>query len=163
LDDPEVAVAVPQQLLPAESESLNPHVPYARKGRALDVNLSVHHGSLVSVPCFHDGGPLEISFAPFFCALIRRSAFDQLEGLDAQFGRHFRSDRTFCSLVRNLLGMKVVYAPDAVVHHMHQVATKQLGRTAPDAYKLLYQANAWSPEMAAQLGFKQAAWDSRRP
>ncbi|HHY50417.1 MAG TPA: glycosyltransferase family 2 protein [Alphaproteobacteria bacterium] len=162
LQRPDVAVAVPRQVVRAGSPSARLHVPFARLDRPLDVNLSLHHGSLTQVPCFHDGGPIEIGFAPFFCAMIKRTAFDRLGGLDAEFGRHFRSDRTFCSLARSLLGMKVMYAPDAVVFHEHQVATGQLRQTQPEAFRVMYQANAWEPEIARELGFREAAWNQPR-
>lgn len=155
----DIAVVMPQQVVAARSQSPQLHVPFALSDRQLDVNLSAHHGSLFRVPCFHDGGPIEIAFSPFFCTMIRRSAFDRIGGLDAEFGRHFRSDRTFCSMVRSMLNMKVMYAPDAVVYHEHQASTHRLRQAAPDAYRAIYEANAWEPQLAADLGFRRAAWD----
>jgi glycosyltransferase involved in cell wall biosynthesis len=130
LADPGIAVVVPQQLLPPDTPTVTTHVPYAEPTAATDVNLSAHHRNVLSLPLFHDGGQLDLTFAPFFCVYLRRDALDALGGLDAEFGRHYRSDRLYCNAVRFLLGRRIVYTPDAVVHHKVQVCHQASPRFA---------------------------------
>jgi len=156
--DPSIAVVVPQQLLPGGA-SANIHVPYARQQFPTDVNVSAHHDNVLPLNAFHDGGELELSFAPFFCAYLRRDVLDRLGGLEAEHGRHYRSDRLYCNSVRHLLGKRVVYTPYAVVHHKVQAATNQLRSKARGEFELMLYKNQWPAALATSLGYKQAVWD----
>ncbi len=159
LSDSSIAAVVPQQLLPPETPTTTTHVPFAVTSAPTDVNLSVHHRNILRIPTFHDGGDVDLTFAPFFCVYLRRDALDELGGLDAEFGRHYRSDRLYCTAVRDLLGRRVVYTPRAVVHHKVQVATKRLRSTQQDAAVLMLTRNQWPADLARRLGIKSAIWD----
>lgn len=86
---------VPQQVLPGGTPTIKTHVPYASSFFDCDVNPSKHHNNIINMPIFHDGEILELSFAPFFCAYIKRDVLNNSVGLDAELGRHYRSDRIF--------------------------------------------------------------------
>jgi len=98
-----IAISVPRQVVPAGTEDINLHVPYATPGVACDVSLSSHHKNIASTEVFHDGHRVELNFAPFFCVYIKRMAWDACGGLDHENGRHYRSDRIMCDFVRQVL------------------------------------------------------------
>ena len=93
-------IVVPQQVLPADTKTINAHVPFAYSQYECDVNLSAAHENIVNVSTFHSGDVVELSFAPFFCAYIKRDVYDNSVGLDAEYGRHYRSDRIFCNYIK---------------------------------------------------------------
>ncbi|UCH75347.1 MAG: glycosyltransferase [Rhodospirillales bacterium] len=161
LSDPDVAVAVPQQVLYARTKTIGVHVPFAWPDHDCDVNLSVHHDNIEQVPMFHSGRTVNLNFAPFFCAYIRRSALDGSVQLDAQFGRHYRSDRIMCDFVRHVLGQKIVYVAAAVVYHRLQRSTDEL-RSDEDRQKEfddIFNKNRWPKDLADSLGFEVPFWD----
>lgn len=155
-------LVVPQQVLPPHTKTIVEHVPYANPDSECDVNLSSHHANIARVPIFHDGGAVEITFAPFFCTYIRRDVYARTLGLDAEFGRHYRSDRIFCSYVRHILGLRIYHEPQAVVIHKLQKSTETL-RTDSDKlseFMDIFHKNKWPESLASQLGFRTAAWDT---
>jgi O-antigen biosynthesis protein len=160
LDD--AGLVVPQQVLSGGTKTINQHVPFANPDMECDVNLSAHHKNIEHVPFYHDGRIVELNFAPFFCVYIKREILEASVGLDAEFGRHFRSDRIFCDYVRNLMNMKIYYAADAVVYHELQKATDhiRLDNDKTDEFDLMFIKNQWEPELADELGFKKAEWDT---
>ena len=100
-----IAVSVPQQVLESSNPTINTHVPYADSTKPCDVTLSAHHDNVESLPLFHNGELVELNFAPFFCAYIKRDVWGKCGGLDAEKGRHYRSERIMCEYVRHILGM----------------------------------------------------------
>jgi GT2 family glycosyltransferase len=158
---PDCGLTVPAQVLPGGTKTIMDHVPFADGGFDCDVNISAHHRNVVKVPPFFDGGPLEISFAPFFCVYIKRQVLGSIDGLDAEFGRHYRSDRLLCDYVRHVLGLKIFHVPAAVVYHKLQKATDGLRTSgeAGKAFDYIFKRNQWEPELAETLGFRTAAWD----
>jgi glycosyltransferase involved in cell wall biosynthesis len=158
---PDAGMTVPRQILPAGTKTLLTHVPYADELIDCDVNISAHHRNIAAVPLFHNGGTLELSYAPFFCVYIRRDIINDLGTLDAEYGRHYRSDRVFCDLMRNVLGRKLYYVPEAFVIHKLQKATETLRDTGQRAkeFELMYLRNQWDAESYSSFGFRQAPWD----
>ena len=120
---PDCGITVPQQVLPGGTKTINAHVPFAYPHYECDVNLSAAHENIVNVPLFHSGRVVELSFAPFFCVYIKRDVLDRSVGLDAEYGRHYRSDRIFCNYVRHMMNLKVYYIEEAVVYHKLQKST----------------------------------------
>lgn len=158
---PDAGMTVPRQILPGSTKTIVEHVPYANPAMDCDVNLSAHHRNIAQVPLFHDGGPLELGFAPFFAVYIRHETITALGPLDAEYGRHYRSDRVYCDMMRNLLGLKLYYVPEAHVLHKLQQATDRLrgqdGRSTE--FELMFRRNQWDRKTAAELGFRFAPWD----
>jgi len=159
LSSDDVGVVVPQQLLPAGERTISVHAPDSNPSYEADVSLSIHHNNIARIPCFHDGELVELTFAPFFCVYVKRSVLDALHGLDAEFGRHYRSDRVFCNMVHEYLGRRIVYTPRACVYHMHQQATRQLKQYNPDEHRQMYQENIWPHDLMSRLGYNRAAWE----
>ena len=159
LSSNDIGIVVPAQMMIPGEPSVRTHTPENDSRVTADVTLSVHHNNVASVPLFHDGAAVDLTFAPFFCAYIKRRIIDELGGLDAEFGRHFRSDRTFCALTREYLGKRVVYEPDARVVHKHQRSTQLLKKERPAEYQMMYRANKWPEDMLQELGFTRAPWD----
>ncbi|WP_407423345.1 glycosyltransferase [Methanobrevibacter sp.] len=151
-------IVVPQQVLPGGTPTMNVHVPYASAGFDCDVNPSAHHKNIVNMRNFHDGEILELSFAPFFCTYIKRDVLDDSFGLDAELGRHFRSDRIFSEYVRHVMNKKIFHVSDAVVYHKLQRATQSLKKNE-DKYDMMLFKNRWEKDLAKELGFKQPEWD----
>lgn len=155
---PDCGLVVPHEMLINDSKSINVHVPYATPEFECDVTPSRIHHNIMNMPIFHDGGLLELNFAPLFCAYIKRDVYNQTLGLDAELGRHFRSDRIFSDFIRHFLHLKIYQAPHAYVHHKHPAATNKL-KDDKSGYGDICGKNQWEPELAEQLGYKNALWD----
>ncbi|MBR9984913.1 MAG: glycosyltransferase, partial [Desulfosarcina sp.] len=112
-----IAITVPQQVLPGGDPSITNHVPYAFDDVPCDIALSHHHRNIEPLPLFHNGGPVDLNFASFFCVYIKRDAWDLCGGLDVHQERESQFDRIMCEFVRHVLGRRIVYTPDAVVLH----------------------------------------------
>lgn len=156
---PECGLIVPQQILPGDTPTLTTHVPYADPSQPCDVNLSAHHGNIVPPPLLHDGQVLEVSFAPFFCVYIPRETYRRAGPLDAQFGRHYRSDRIYCDVVRHLLGLRIYHVSDACVVHKLQKSTRVLSDRSNSQFDLMFKQNQWDETTRLSLGFRKAVWD----
>lgn len=156
----DIGIVVPGQILAGGTETISNHVPYANPAYDVDVNVSTHHGNLTCLPTLYSGEGFDIDFAPFFCALIRRSVLHQSNNLDASNGRHYRSDRTLCSFVTDVLGMAVHYCPDAIVHHQLQVSTKLLRKSGSTnkEFKYIFEENTWSEDEIRRFKITPAAW-----
>lgn len=159
--DPNIGLVVPRQVLFANTKTITTHVPFANPSIDCDVNLSQHHKNIHHVPLLHDGEQVEISFAPFFCTYMRREVVDQVGGLDAEFGRHYRSDRIMCDYLRHLLGMRIIYTSQAVVYHKLQKATDGMRKSDKKSseFDLMFKKNQWSKDELNKLGYNKACWD----
>ncbi len=124
-----------------------------------EVNLSEPHDDKEEMLMFHNSH--DLNFAPFFCAYIRRSALDESAGLDAQYGRHYRSDRIMCDFVRHVLGRKIVYVAAAVVYHSLQSSTEELrcDESRQKEFDEICNKNRWPEELGAALGYGVPIWD----
>ena len=154
----ECGIVVPQQVLPGGTPTMKQHVPYASAGFDCDVNPSAHHKNIVNMDNFHDGESLELSFAPFFCTYIKRDVLDKSFGLDAELGRHYRSDRIFSEYVRHVMNYKIFHVTDAIVYHKLQKATQSLAKNEESLDNMLFK-NRWEEDLADELGFKRPEWD----
>ena len=151
-------IIVPHELVSENNPHMNLHVPYADPQFKCDVTPSKVHHNIINLPLFHDGGALELNFAPFFCTYIKREVYDKTLGLDSELGRHYRSDRIFSDFVRHILKMKIYQEPNAIVYHKHQSATNELRKNAEE-FNMMFNKNQWPPELAKLLGYKNPLWD----
>lgn len=151
-------IIAPRQMLFAGQGAITSHVPFADPSRNCDVNLSAVYRNIERVPLFSDGRDIEIAYAPFFCVYITREVLNKLPVLDEEHGRHFRSDRIFCDYVRDMLGYKIYYAPDAIVYHHHQYSTNELKSNSPELYRTMYEQNVWDSETREKFGFAERIW-----
>jgi glycosyltransferase involved in cell wall biosynthesis/predicted nucleic acid-binding Zn-ribbon protein len=159
---PQCGIAVPQQVLPGGTRTLNAHVPHANPEYECDVNLSKVHKNIINVPTFHSGELLELSFAPFFCVYIKRDVLHSSVGLDAERGRHYRSDRIFCNYVRHVMNLKIYHVAEAIVYHKLQKSTHVLRKESKDnnsEFDIIFRKNQWDDELATKLGYKTPIWD----
>lgn len=159
--DSQIGLVVPRQVLFAKTKTITTHVPFANPAIDCDVNLSQHHNNIHCVPLLHDGEQVEINFAPFFCTYMRREVVDRVGGLDAEFGRHYRSDRIMCDYLRHLLGMRIIYTSQAVVYHKLQKATDGMRKSEKKSaeFELMFKKNQWAQTELEKYGFKKANWD----
>ena len=79
-------------------------------------------------------------------------------GLDAELGRHYRSDRIFSDYIRNVLKLNIYHISKAIVYHKLQVSTKKL-KSNDDEFNLMFSKNRWDDYLAKKLNFKRALWD----
>jgi O-antigen biosynthesis protein len=157
---PDCGITVPQQVLPGGTETIDVHVPHAYPQYDCDVNLSAVHENIINVPVFHSGKIVELNFAPFFCAYIKRGVLDNSRGLDAEFGRHYRSDRIFCNYVRHIMNLKIYYVADSVVYHKLQKSTEILySQPKSSNFDLIFTKNQWNEELASEFNYRTPAWD----
>ncbi len=154
---PNCGMVVPQQVLPGGTPTINTHVPYAVPYFDCDTTPSDYQKNIVNMPIFHDGNVLQLDFAPFFCAYIRRDIFDKSNGIDARLGRHYRSDRIFCDFLTNVMNLKIYHVSNAKVYHKLQKATAKLKKDEK-AYDVMFLKNEWEDEIAKKLGFKHPPW-----
>lgn len=161
--DPSCGMVVPQQILPGGTDTINTHVPYANSKHSCDVNLSKHHNNIINPKVFHDGGISEICFAAFFCVYIKREVIEKSGLLDAEFGRHYRSDRMYCDFARNINKYKIFHQPNARVFHKLQQSTKHLAKNSidknNDSFDLMFKKNQWDRSSKDKLGYRTALWD----
>ncbi len=159
--DMQIGLVVPRQVLFAKTKTITTHVPFANPSIDCDVNLSHHHNNIHKVPLLHDGEQVEINFAPFFCTYMRREVIDKVGSLDAEFGRHYRSDRIMCDYLRHLLGMKIIYSSQAVVYHKLQKATDGMRKSEKKTaeFELMFKKNQWPESMLKELNYTKAIWD----
>ena len=158
-DHNDCGIVVPHEILVENNPKMKIHVPYADKRFKCDTTPSKAHHNIINMPIFHDGRALELNFAPFFCCYIKREVYNNSLGLDAELGRHYRSDRIFSDYVRHILKLKIYQCPDAYVHHKHQVSTNKL-KENEDNYKYMFKKNQWEPELAEKLGYSKRLWDT---
>ena len=156
---PDCGIVVPQQVLPADSKTLTEHVPYANPKYECDVNLSRIFDNIINIPLYHSGKVVELNFAPFFCVYIKNKVLMSSMGLDAEFGRHYRSDRIFCNYIRHVMNLKIYHVTDAVVYHKVQKATDILRESSQNDFDIMFHKNQWEDELASQFGYKKPFWD----
>ena len=154
---PDCGMVVPQQVLPGGTPTINTHVPYAVPHFECDTTPSDYQKNIVDMPIFHNGEILQLNFAPFFCAYIRRDVFDKSNGIDARLGRHYRSDRIFCDYLTNVMNLKIYHVSGAKVYHKLQKATSKLKKDET-VYDIMFIKNEWEEELAKELGYKQPPW-----
>jgi len=75
----------------------------------------------------HSGEAFHIRMLGFFCVALRRGVFDQVGGLDDQFGLGLFEDDDYCLRVRQA-GYLILCAKDVFVHHWGEASFSQLGR-----------------------------------
>lgn len=157
----DIGITVPRQIVPTGAGDATIHVPYADPNLACDVTLSSHHKNIDVINLFHDGDFVDLNFAPFFCAYIKRETWDFCGGLDYENGRHYRSDRIMCDFVKEVLRQRIVYTHDAWVYHQVQAASHALSKCTPsgeDNYSLMLDRNSWPPSLMRELGIRERPW-----
>jgi len=85
----------------------------------------------------NEGRLLEIDVAPLFCAMARRSLWQERGGLDERFEIGMFEDDDFSFQVRKR-GLRVAAAEDCFVHHFGQGSFSKLPR---DAYEQIFSNN----------------------
>jgi glycosyltransferase involved in cell wall biosynthesis len=155
-DHPETGLVVPRQVLPKGEPSIPLHQPYAEPDRECDVNISAHHGNVVDPLFDAPRGYIELSYAPFFCVYVPRHTLAELGPLDVVNGPHYRSDRLYCDLVRDVARRRILYTPHAKVYHFVQRATAQLKQADATLYQKMFVRNDWSA-ISQHAGGKSAA------
>ena len=122
---PDVGMAVPRQVLLPGSRIIHSHVPCAVDARECDTNVSQIHRNVFDRAFDPGHGLVELTFAPLFAGLIRGGVLQQLSGLNARNGAHYRSDWIFCDALRRILQMRIVYTPHSKIYHLQGVASRE--------------------------------------
>lgn len=152
-------LTVPRQILFPNTKTINIHVPYANNKIECDVNLSKIHNNIEYLDLFSNGKIIELNFAPFFCVYIKRNIFNMVGKLDAEHGRHYRSDRIYCNILRYLYKKKIYYISTSKVYHKLQKSTQVLKDFSPNQYDIMFKKNIWPDNLIKDLGFRQKLWD----
>jgi GT2 family glycosyltransferase len=121
----DVGMAVPRQVLPANSKASRYQMPGASSRFECDINLSAHHNNILDLDFDTEDGLIELSYAPLFCGLFRPETLKALGGLDSGNGPHYRSDWILCDGIRRLLKQRIVYTPHSKIYHLQGVATRK--------------------------------------
>lgn len=152
-------ITVPRQILPAKSKYINDHVPYANSNIECDVNLSFLHKNIEFINLFSNGKSIELNFAPFFCVYLKRDIYNLVGNLDAEHGRHYRSDRIYCNKLRLLYNKKIYYIPSSKVYHKFKQSTNLLKEYDTAQYNIIFKKNKWPSDIMKLLNYKQKLWD----
>ncbi|OIQ25372.1 glycosyltransferase [uncultured Vibrio sp.] len=153
INDKEVGIVAPQQVLLPETKTLNTHAPYANKYNETDVTVSIHHDNLVIDELNSSRVEFEVDFIPFFCVYIPRSIINEVGLLDAKLGRHYRSDRLYCYAVRYQANKKITFTPKSKLYHLHQQSTSHLKKKDDKEFDTMFVKNKWEDSNLNQ------AWD----
>jgi GT2 family glycosyltransferase/glycosyltransferase involved in cell wall biosynthesis len=93
------------------------------------------------------GETLEVAMAPFQCVALRRHVWEQVGGLDEQFGIGMFEDDDFACRLRRL-GYRIVTAEDCFIHHFGHGS---FARLAPQESLALFARNkAYFEEKSGQ-------------
>jgi glycosyltransferase involved in cell wall biosynthesis len=141
---PDVGLVMPRQVVLPGEPTLLTHQPRRNPLRECDVNISVHHNNVLDPLFDAPKGYIEVSFAPFFCTYIPRSTLRIVGPLDVESGPHYRSDRLYCDLVREVAGRRLIYTPHSKVYHFVQRATADLKKSDAALYKDMFVKNDWA-------------------
>jgi len=158
--DSKVGLCVPAQILGAHTPTALQHVPFASDDAEIDVTISAHHNNVAHpLSWIINTETIEVEFAPFFCVYIKRNVIENAGPLNAVAGRHYRSDRTYCSIVRNLLSLKILYCPFSRVYHGLQGSTNALKQSSSrEEYRRIFTLNTWADFELEALGFELPKW-----
>lgn len=146
----DAGIVAPRQVLLAGTETIKTHVPYADPHWETDTNLSAHHANVIDPFLSPINGWIELDYAPFFCVYITRECIKVNGLLDHINGPHYRSDRTYCSVVRNYGKLRIVYTPDSKIYHFHQRATHELRKRNPTLFQIMKGENDWNKIRSTQ-------------
>lgn len=141
--NPDAGIISPQQVLLANTKTINTHVPYADQHTEIDVTVSNHHKNLV-IEGFNTPNPeFRVNFIPFFCVYITRDVINSVGLLDEKLGRHYRSDRLYCySTIYN--AKKCIYfTPQSKLYHLHQQSTTHLKKKDDSEFETMFVKNTW--------------------
>jgi GT2 family glycosyltransferase len=83
------------------------------------------------------GAPREVRKLSLFCAMLRRSAFDAVGGLDTGYGSGMFEDDELC-MALGARGFRVLLVPSVFVHH---AAGATLRRASPFEYHARFEVN----------------------
>lgn len=153
-----VGLIVPRQILYAKHKSINAHVPFANENENCDVNLSMIHKNIEHIPLFSNCKHVELNYAPFFSVYIRRDVYNIVGDLDAQHGRHYRSDKIYCDVIRHLLNLKIYYVYKAIVFHGFQKSTNIFKQKKPHESEQMIKNNVWSVDDCLNEGYVKKPW-----
>lgn len=142
-------LVVPQQIMPAKTQSINEHVPYATDSFECDITPSMQHDNIINIPVFHDGELLELNFASNFCLYLKRDVLNNSMRFDVEPGRDNRSNKIFIDYIRNIMGLKVYYTPNALVYHN----LKKTSQHDTD------NINQLEEDLLNKINYKKALWD----
>jgi glycosyltransferase involved in cell wall biosynthesis len=142
INNPDVGIVAPQQVLLPNTRTMNQHSPFANPNNELDVTISYHHDNLVKVKQTASH-LVDVHFIPFFCVYIPRETINAVGVLDAELGRHYRSDRLYCNAVIQYAKKRIVFTPDSKLYHLHQQSTSSLKKKDNSEYKEMFTDNKW--------------------
>lgn len=143
VDVPTAGLVVPRQTLLPHTKTMQTHNPRCDPNRELDVNLSLHHGSILDPQVHERDGYLALRFAPFFCVFITRELVETLGPLDYESGPHYRSDQLYCEAAREIAGAEIIYTPFSKLYHFLQQSTTELKDADVEGYKQIFVRNQW--------------------
>lgn len=139
--DPSIGLIVP--ITNCAGNEIQINVPYSNDAEMRDFALHTIRRNA--------GAAFDIPVAPLYCAVIRRSLWEQLGGLDERFEVGMFEDDDLSLRVRRA-GLRVAAAEDCFVHHFGQGS---FGRLPRGDYERIFERNrrrfeqkwntVWSP------------------
>lgn len=122
-----------------------------------EAKIDIQYDSLDEMPTkareytlTHLGQSFDIRTLAFFCVMITRETYDQIGGLDEEFGLGFFEDDDYCRRVETAK-FRIVCADDVFVHHNLSASFNKLGQERKQELflknKVIYEAKwgKWIP------------------
>lgn len=123
-------------------------IPRMMRSSTLEASLRRRRGTISA------GGPLASGFLSGACMLVRRDAFDDVDGFDRDFGLYYE-DADFCERLRKR-GWRIWFEPSVEVLHMGGASSAgRFRRYHPVAYsalvRYLRRHRGWAYASAARV------------
>jgi O-antigen biosynthesis protein len=150
----DAGMAVPRQILPANSKATRVHVPGSAGAFECDINLSTKHSNVIDLEFDQEDDLIELTYAPLFCGLIRPQTIKAAGGLDSGNGPHYRSDWILCDFIRRRLKQRIIYTPHSKVYHLQGVAT-QKRKASEEAFLSNAQTQQLMPDQKDNVEYQE--------
>ena len=156
-DLPDCGLVVPHMMTTNEQDVHDFQIPYAHPELESDSIPSLNHNNVKNLPIFHDGGTLELNFAPLFGTYIKREIYNKIISLNPNLNIHKFFDYTFSDIINYMLNLKIYQIPDAYIYQkyvdmsMFEVSEKELN--------YIYNNDELKNNPTQKLNHKYPLWD----
>ena len=151
-------LVVPHEMSTQETNVTTLHVPYAHHQFECDTLPSEIYQNIINLPIFHDGGILELNYAPFFCTYVKREVYNKTLSLDFKLGMDNRSNRIFSDIIRSMLNLKIYQSPYAFVYNKHIDARNKYKKSEDEIFDLIKKSQI-KTKISQNLINEKPTWD----
>lgn len=155
---PNCGLVVPHEMTLEKNNIIKTHVPYADLNMECDTLPSILNHNIINIPIFHDGGLLELNYAPFFCTYVKREIYDKTANLEFQLGIDDQTNHIFSDFIHNILKLKIYQSPNSFVYHKHLDTMRKI-KNSDDKLLTILKDNEIKTDFNTSSNHKKALWD----